>query len=423
MRSYHNNCKHQHVLQLLTNHETIKTMTAKIETLKRSTNLSYQQRLQRLTTELNSLFLERKPLIKLMLVGLIGKLNGFLGGPPGTGKTALTKAVTNAFGGHSFYYLMNPTTTVDEIIGELDLESLQQGNGFQRNLSGKLADCNTAILDEGFKSNSACLNSLLGIILDKQIVNGPTTVQCPLISLWVCSNELPEAEENLAAFWDRLTLRYWVNDLSPNCDRVLMMRRARLDYFPDITTKFTLDELEDMQIEASRINWEPTIIDVVLSICNKFTEETGTRISTRKKEQIIDTLGCYAYVSGDNQVDDDHLEVLKHILWDEPKQQSAIASCLKEFGNPVSEQATSILAAAKEAFTSIDNPTLTNRGDWMRQVGVVDTQLTEMQTTLNNLIAATPKKKKLRKVNQTLTEITKMQQEIQGLIQKAYGIN
>ena len=202
-----------------------------------------------------------------------------------------------------------------------------------------------------------------------------------------------------------------------------MMRRARLDYFPDITTKFTLDELEEMQIEASKINWDSTIIDVVLSICNKFTEETGTTISTRKKEQIIDTLGCYAYVSGDNQVDDDHLEVLKHILWDEPKQQSAIASCLKEFGNPVSEQADNILAAAKEAFTSIDNPTLNNRGDWMRQVGVVDTQLTEMQTTLNNLIAATPKKKQLRIVNQTLAEITKMQQEIQGLIQKAYGIN
>jgi DNA anti-recombination protein RmuC len=81
------------------------------------------------------------------------------------------------------------------------------------------------------------------------------------------------------------------------------------------------------------------------------------------------------------------------------------------------------MAAAKEAFISINNFPSTNRGDWMRQVGVVDTQLTEMQATLNNLIAATPKKKKLRKVNQTLAEITKMQQEIQSLIQKAYGIN
>ncbi len=380
---------------------------------------NYQKQLATLQKELNAVFLERGELIKLMLTSIIAKCNGFMGGPPGTGKTQLTKAVTKAFGGFSFYYLLNSTTTPDEIIGAVDLAALQNGK-FQRDLDRKLVTADSAIFDEIFKANSPVLNSTLGIILDKEFVNGKQTVQCPLNSLWGCSNELPQ-DESLAALWDRLALRYWVHDVARPAKKILMMRRSGNAPSPQINVQFTLTELQDIQIEAIATPIDEMMIDCILDISG-FLEKDGITASTRKHQQIIDLIRCYAYVSGDDQVDEDHLEILEHIFWNTPAERALIKKAIKQFGNPLSTQAQSILEAALQVQAQIMPPTAgMNRGKWMQDIGAFDIQLGEMETKLDGLIGS-GSQRKAKKVKHVKQQVGDMRSQLQEMIQKAYSL-
>ncbi|HEY9693701.1 MAG TPA: AAA family ATPase [Oculatellaceae cyanobacterium] len=385
-----------------------------------SPTLNYQKQLADLQKELNAVFLERGELIKLMLTSIIAKANGFMGGPPGTGKTQLTKAVVSAFGGFSFYYLLNSTTTPDEIIGAIDLVALQNGQ-FQKDLDRKLVTADSAIFDEIFKANSPVLNSTLGIILDKEFVNGKQTVQCPLNSLWGCSNELPQ-DESLAALWDRLALRFWVHDVARPAKKILMMRRANVVATPKITVQFTLTELQDIQLEAIATQVDETIIDCILDISGVL-EKDGITASTRKHQQIIDLIRCYAYVCGDRLVDEEHLEVLEHIFWNKPEERAVIKKAIKQFGNPLSTQAQSILEAALQVQAQITPPSAgMNRGQWMRDIGSIDMQLGEMETKLEEMIDSTQKVKRVKKAQQVKQQIADMREQIQTMIQKAYNL-
>ena len=381
---------------------------------------SSKKQLALLEKELNAVFLERDSLIRLMLTSIIAKANGFLGGPPGTGKTSLVKAVTSAFGGFTFYYLFGATTTPDEIIVSIDLVALQNG-AFQRDLDRKLVLSDTAIADEIWKCNSPTLNSMLGIVLDKEYVNGKQVVQSSLNSLWGCSNELPQ-DESLNALWDRLALRYWVTNVSRPAKKVLMMRQAGLIPTPATSVQFTLSDLKQMQAVAIQTPIEEVVIDCILDISGMLEKETGLIASTRKHNQIVELMRCYAYVCGDDEVNEDHLDILEHILWNKPEERALIKKAIKQFGNPLAAQAQSILEAAQQIFATISPLSLgMNRGQWMRDIGSADMQLTEIEAKLDETIALA-KQRRAKKVKQVKEQVASMRSSLQTMIQTAYSL-
>ncbi len=69
-----------------------------------------------------------------------------------------------------------------------------------------LPEAEIVFLDEIFKSNSAILNSLLGILNERRFFTGSTTIQVPLGSLYGATNEIPN-DEALAALFDRFLIR------------------------------------------------------------------------------------------------------------------------------------------------------------------------------------------------------------------------
>jgi MoxR-like ATPase len=85
-------------------------------------------KLQQLREELKVVYLDRSEAIDLIMVGLLAKMHVFLGGQPGTGKTELAKAVSDAISGTTFFhYLMTKTTVAEEVLGAPDLAELQKG--------------------------------------------------------------------------------------------------------------------------------------------------------------------------------------------------------------------------------------------------------------------------------------------------------
>lgn len=353
----------------------------------KSADLSLQQRLSKLVVELDALFLERTELIKLLLTAYIAKSNLFIGGPPGTGKTMLSKAIASAFNTRSFYYLMSATTQVDEILGAVDLAALQN-NEFKRDLTGKIADVELAILDEVFKCNSPSLNTLLGIILDHEVENGKSTHECPLISLVGCSNELPQ-EESLAPFWDRFTLRYWVEDVNHKHKRLLLQRAAGLKPTPDITMQFTESDLEQMQQEAIALPVNDSVIDSVLAV-SKQLGGSGIQASTRKHVQMIGLLRAYAYVCGASEVSEEHLQVLQNVFWDTLEQRKTVADTVKAVVEAPYEKINNILVEAQKVVSRLRELDVTDTMRYKSFLGGADSKLAEMLKELERAIADSP---------------------------------
>ena len=167
--------------------------------------------LQQLRTDLAARFPERREAIDGALTAVLAGEHVLFLGPPGTAKSALVRAIAQAFGGSYFERLLTKFSTPEELFGPISLKALEQDR-YQRVTTAKLPEAEFAFVDEVFKANSAILNSLLTAMNERLFHNDGAPMQMPLVSLFGASNELPEGRD-LEALFDRFLLRFEVGYL------------------------------------------------------------------------------------------------------------------------------------------------------------------------------------------------------------------
>src|SRR3954468_4394433 len=140
------------------------------------------QSLNQLRTELNARFPERREIIDGALCAVLAKEHVLLLGPPGTAKSALVRAIAQAFDGTYFERLLTKFSTPEELFGPISLKALEQDR-FARVTVGKMPEADFAFVDEVFKANSAILNALLSVVNERIFHNDGAPMQCPLVSL------------------------------------------------------------------------------------------------------------------------------------------------------------------------------------------------------------------------------------------------
>ena len=362
-------------------------------------------KLQQLREELKNVYLDRSEAIDLILVGLLSKMHIFLGGKPGTGKTELAKAVSDAITGTTFFhYLMTKTTVAEEVLGAPDLAELQKGK-FVRDTEAMLPEAHIALMDEIGKANSIVRNSALGLMNEREFLNGKTKLQSPLITMIGCSNELLDGEED-GAFWDRLSLRYMVDYLGDEDLRILLLRKTGNIYSPQITTMLSLTELEQMQTDVKNIPFPAPAIDSLIDLQRELKKENYI-VSTRKYVQIVTILKAYAYLQEEAEVSEDSFEILNHVIWNHPKEQNQIGKIIAKVGNPVNIQAQEILFAVIEKLSDLGNcptyGTKKQQDEWATEGSGVLSEMRNMIDRLQSLIAQHPNRAK--KAQQAIAEI------------------
>src|SRR6476646_691222 len=142
---------------------------------------------QDVRTELVAAFPERETVIDGALAATVAGEHVLLLGPPGTGKSALVRALAAVFQGRYFEALLTKFSTPEELFGPISLKALEQDR-FERVVAGKLPEAEFAFVDECFKANSAILNSLLTLINERVFHNDGQPVKVPLVTMFGASN-------------------------------------------------------------------------------------------------------------------------------------------------------------------------------------------------------------------------------------------
>ena len=92
---------------------------------------------QALERDLNAQHLERGPVIRGLLCGLLARQHVIILGPPGTGKSRLVRDLTARIGGRYFEWLLTRMSTPEELFGPISLAALEQDH-YRRVTTDKL---------------------------------------------------------------------------------------------------------------------------------------------------------------------------------------------------------------------------------------------------------------------------------------------
>lgn len=359
------------------------------------------EKIKSLRTDLVRRFPERANVIDGCLASVLASEHVLIIGPPGTAKSAITRAIAQAFGANYFERLLTKMSAPEEVFGPVSLSALENDR-FERVLTGKLPEAEIAFIDECFRASSAILNSLLTLINERIYHNGTHIVKCPLITMFCASNDLPDGKD-LEALSDRLLMKFDVQYVEQRASLHAILTAPE----DEPVAVLTMDELRAAQKDAAAVGITPAAIDGLIAIRAACKAE-GIIASDRRWKKSLRLVQASAYLMGETTATTEDLSVLCDILWREPSERPKIVRIVSAHADPVHAKAIEVLDSAREAARKVADLRVTAPTAYAVRSREVVGQFKEQNAELDRLFVEASGKRTKRLIHEALTEINGM---------------
>lgn len=324
------------------------TQTKTRKPARKSSAKSVQSKFIAMRRDMNDTLIERGGEIDVLLTAVICQENPVFVGDPGTGKSFLLDTFLRWLSEDSSKWsgLFNKHTQPEEVFGPIDVRGLKDGV-YKRVTAGKLPTVTVGFGDEIFKASTAILNTMLRILNEREYDDGTgTLVKCPLRVFVAASNEWPSDQEGgaeLGALFDRFLFRKTVRPISRAGRSELLWNR---DHTPTLSTSITIAELEQAHAEADAMPISKKAVAVFEQILDALNAE-GIFPGDRRMFKAVHAVQGYAYLCGASEVEPEHLEILQHVLWNDPSEQPGkCASIVMRLANPTAHKVNELMVQA-----------------------------------------------------------------------------
>lgn len=289
----------------------------------------------------------RRTEVHVTTAAIIAKLHVLLYGTAGVAKSMTVDGILGFLPELSQFktqaYKASPP---EQFLGQISLKGMADDE-FYRLIAGKLADCDVAFIDELSRAPRAVLPAFQGMMVEREFDSGRGVERVPLMSLIGAVNHLLEDDSELAAFFDRFTLKLVVT-APPSQGQFVdilkgaLSRRSNGDApIPD-EMLVTRDELELVQHAVTQVSVPDDVVDAAGELWANLTG-IGITPSIRRYVDLTKAMQAAAVLDGRDTVIVDDLQMAQHSLWTAADERAAVHAQVVSFASEWVKDSASIM--------------------------------------------------------------------------------
>lgn len=321
--------------------------------------------LNSIVTELSATFHERREALGMMALAVLTNNHAFILGPPGTAKSAMTRAFFERITDMRYFeQLLSKTRPDQAVLGPYDIPALRAGT-FARRIDGYLLTADYAMLDEVGKMSPTLGHDLLAALNERirhEVSQSGSVQPIPLRSAITASNEMITSEsDDAAALWDRLLLRTSVDYIVEPGNFAALLTSTPTSTSATTISAADLAAVADFAIPLITIDTE--VIEAVITLRESLSA-SGIHISDRRWRASMDVVRAAAMLAGRREVEIDDLGALRYTLWDNIEDKTTVERTTLKLSNPLNEKLLSLsddIASFRASITSRRGKSLAER--------------------------------------------------------------
>ncbi len=284
------------------------------------------ERVRALFSSVKRRFVERESVIDQIKHAMLLREHILINGPSGAAKSMLIRAITKAITNARLWSMdLTRFTTNSQVFGGYDARQLRETGHSIHLTEFSAADAHFIQLGEFFDAPPPTLRTLLGLLNERRIRNGPQLIEPPLLTAIGDTNFSMEmltekSQQQLAAVVDRFLFREEVDYVVEPANRRQMLAMSLDPRVQDKLPQVSLDDIVMISgvVKGMNLMLDPYIIDAYEEMTRRYSalrqEKGGLRVSDRRYVRGAQIMEVSALLHGRQAVTFEDLAITRYVL-------------------------------------------------------------------------------------------------------------